>query len=478
MTDPRTTEILNPTFRRWASSIVLAVSIGIVAFLTLVVSSPITQETETFRLRRFFTAQAEAILQGRLWVNPVDLPDECFTADGRCYGYFGVTPSLLRIPFLWLTGDAGLTDWFVMAGLILAVFGNLVLVNLVWRMARSSTLDAAPSLLRNVAFLVSLIAAGPGSLLVQLTLPTGYEEAIIWAAAFTSWGLVCILRWVRVGTSRWLGCATFFFVLAANARPSAAPVAVIAAATILVYLLGRRVIFRELDSTIFALALGFLPGASMISVWLLKFGVMVPPLSINEAVQNAPHWAKTMAINGGHDSWWGFIPTNFVQYLRPDNVVWTGEELAGVRPGYEGVLYVPPLEPGGLFVTPMASITSLVPVVMLALPIVILLLPRLVSLLPAAGYGAMPRLFTLGLGLAAWSSFGLLLVNVGVQNRYMGDVGPAIAMTVALAAVAVLTSRTKPGVVSGIIIWLMMILALSGVAISILHQMWQIERYL
>ena len=42
----------------------------------------------------FFASQAESMLHGRLDVPPDTIIGECFERDGRCYGYFGVTPSL------------------------------------------------------------------------------------------------------------------------------------------------------------------------------------------------------------------------------------------------------------------------------------------------------------------------------------------------------------------------------------------------
>ena len=48
----------------------------------------------------FFLAQARALVHGHLYVPRHDLPQECFVYRRRCYGYFGLTPSLLRIPFL------------------------------------------------------------------------------------------------------------------------------------------------------------------------------------------------------------------------------------------------------------------------------------------------------------------------------------------------------------------------------------------
>ena len=54
----------------------------------------------------FFTAQADALIRGRLWVDPksMDTVLECFYSAGKCYGYFGLPPSRLRVPILLVIG--------------------------------------------------------------------------------------------------------------------------------------------------------------------------------------------------------------------------------------------------------------------------------------------------------------------------------------------------------------------------------------
>ena len=48
----------------------------------------------------FFKSQAESMLHGRIDVQPSDILGECFLRDSRCYGYFGITPSVVRIPVI------------------------------------------------------------------------------------------------------------------------------------------------------------------------------------------------------------------------------------------------------------------------------------------------------------------------------------------------------------------------------------------
>ena len=64
----------------------------------------------------FYDYQATSILQGRLDVPYVALPGEAYHIDGKFYGYFGITPALLRIPLLVLQiGFGNLTVPFMLA---------------------------------------------------------------------------------------------------------------------------------------------------------------------------------------------------------------------------------------------------------------------------------------------------------------------------------------------------------------------------
>ena len=72
----------------------------------------------------FFWQQAESMLvHARLDVDPAAFGIECFMRDERCYGYFGVTPSLVRIPFLGISRffHSALTPVFLAAAIVLGV---------------------------------------------------------------------------------------------------------------------------------------------------------------------------------------------------------------------------------------------------------------------------------------------------------------------------------------------------------------------
>lgn len=378
----------------------------------------------------------------------------------------------MRIPFLGVAPGSGMTDVFVIVALFLGIAGSLVLVNLVWLTVAREKEVIAPWATR-LLFVSALLVAGPGNLWIQLTLPTGYEEAILWASTFILWAFVALVQWLRTDRERWLVLAAMAFVLGANSRPSAVPVSIAAAALILVQLGVRREWGRRWRAVLVAIAMGIVPVGTAVGVWFAKLGVPIPPLALNYAVEHSARWANILRVNGGHDSWWGFIPTNVVQYLRPDALMWLNGDLVAIRPGHEGVTVFPPLEGLGVYVTPMASVTSLVPVSVLLIIVTLWRIPRLVTVTS----GSLSRWMTLGLAASAWASFALLAINVGVQNRYMGDLAPAIALTGALGTATLSSSERIPRWLAHACVVTIGVLAVAGVAIEFLHQEWQIARY-
>jgi hypothetical protein len=89
----------------------------------------------------FYDAQARAIMHGHLWVSKTVLDVEAFRHGAHYYTYFGIFPSLLRIPLIWAAPSlyGQLTAPFIaLAWLTTALFSSM----LVWRvrvMAKGST---------------------------------------------------------------------------------------------------------------------------------------------------------------------------------------------------------------------------------------------------------------------------------------------------------------------------------------------------
>ncbi|HLI73108.1 MAG TPA: hypothetical protein VKU86_04455, partial [Acidimicrobiales bacterium] len=171
---------------------------------------------------RFYLAQARAIVNGHLWVNRSQLPGECFVHAGRCYGYFGLTPSLIRLPFLLLLDavNKALTPVFVTAALTLATGSAVGILRRLLATVKTRTST-------DLVVAVLAVGLGPASVLGILTRPAVYEEAIAWAVAFMALGAYCFLRWWEEPRRLWIVLLVVSLVLSANSRPTGLPFAVI-----------------------------------------------------------------------------------------------------------------------------------------------------------------------------------------------------------------------------------------------------------
>ncbi|HEX5245296.1 MAG TPA: hypothetical protein VFW23_18690, partial [Tepidisphaeraceae bacterium] len=86
------------------------------------------------RFGNYYDAQARAMLHGHLDVPPEAIGYEAFERDGKFYGYFGITPALLRIPFLLLAPQ--MDGMWSRLAMLVACFLNLVYAKRLLTLAR------------------------------------------------------------------------------------------------------------------------------------------------------------------------------------------------------------------------------------------------------------------------------------------------------------------------------------------------------
>jgi hypothetical protein len=405
----------------------------------------------------FFTAQAEAMLvHARLDVNRADIQGECFLRDSLCFGYFGITPSLVRIPFLGISRylHSALTPIYLAVAVLLAYWAALQLMQ---RSLRESS-DSARSHPRALwYFIIGAVALGPGGTLMFVTRPAVYEEAIAWSVAFILLAMDHVWAW-HSGERRSLVPAVLFAIAAANARPTAAVTSGVLGLVVIAMwaLSGSRDsegAVRDLDTAkecgpgqavpplhtsrrvlVWALCLGLLPGLTAAGVFWLKVRTPVPNPLINEQFQLAPHWKVVRQRNGNRTSGLMFTPTELVAYFRPDTVIRRNDEgpFFDFRFPEEPILWVPPLPAGGAYVERFASLTATMP------------LPWIVNLLVAVWLGVaawrlgipglrdapssraptMTRtqwILSAGLLVSAAAMAVLVVMTAGITNRYLSD---------------------------------------------------------
>jgi len=163
----------------------------------------------------YYDYQARSLLQGRLDVPPERIGAEAFVVDGRTFGYFGVTPALLRLPFaatgLWFGELARL---FMLLDFAACLVFAYQILRLLWRQAGGRA-DEPPGW--TVALLT--LGAGLGSTLFYLSSRAfTYHEAVLCGAAFTLASASFSLRALeRPSWANW-AWALGLGVLAVNAR--------------------------------------------------------------------------------------------------------------------------------------------------------------------------------------------------------------------------------------------------------------------
>ena len=421
----------------------------------------------------FFQSQAASMLHGRLDVKPDAIIGECFERNGRCYGYFGVTPSLLRVPVIGLLRylRSGLTPVYLCVAVMLAYWAALQMLQ---RSLRESP-DAAQSPDFAVCYLIiGALALGPGGSLLFVSRSAVYEEAIAWGVAFVLLAFNHVWAWSS-GERRSLVPAVLFAAAAANARPSAAFAAAVLGPVVaaLWVVKQRRALTGGADESkgrgplrahpwsgatrrvlVSALCLSLLPGLSAAAVFWLKLRSPIPSPLLNQQVRDAPHWKAIRQRNGNRTGGLIFAPTELVAYFRPDAVSrrdkWPFFDFR--FPDERPILWVPPLREGGAYVERVSSLTSTMPLPWMVNVVVVAWLGVGASRLAAARGRALlitRDQWILGAGLlASAAAMPVLIVTThGVTNRYLGDFFATSAVGMALGHRVILPGLARRPVV-------------------------------
>ena len=394
----------------------------------------------------FFAAQAESLVHARLNVKPTDIQGECFERDSHCYGYFGITPSLLRIPFLGILRylHSALAPLYLACAVILAYWAALQMIQ---RSLRGSADRAQPHALALGYFVLGALALGPGGTLLFVTRPAVYEEAIAWSVAFVLLTLNHVWAW-HSGERRGLGMAVLCGIAAANARPTAAITCGVLGLVVVALWHFRdphaasgqpdpamsHQIFKPSESSrrvlVAALCLSLLPALTAGGVFWLKLRTPAPSPLLNEQFSRADHWKAILRRNGHRTSGLVFAPTELIAYFRPDAITVRGEwPFFDFRFPEEPILWVPPLQQGGAYVERVTSLTATMPLTWIVNLAVAGWLGLAAWRLAVGGRGGASRsrvptltrqqwIFGAGLLASAAAMAVPIVTTVGITNRY------------------------------------------------------------
>jgi hypothetical protein len=362
----------------------------------------------------FYELQARALLHGHLWIPQKDLGIEAFWHGSHTYTFFGLFPSLIRLPFMGLIPalDNHLTAPSILAAWIVT---GLLASMLLWRV-RVLARGAAPMGWTEAVgsgFLMAAIMGG--SVLVYLAAsPWIYNEDLAWSVTltvgciFTLLGVLERPSWYRVV---WAGV----FLLATNLnRLSTAWACVIGALLVAGWFaLGRGGDERRRWALPVAAA-GLIPLAVGCLVTLWKFGAPFSvPVASQEFTRVDAHRRYFLAHNGGKE--WGlqFLPSTVLAYFRPDGI-----HLSSLFP-YVTLPTTPATAVGGVVFDETyqtASVESAMPLLFL------LAVWGVISAFRPRPVGSL-RLTRLLLLAAAAATAGVMLCGY-IADRYVGDLLP------------------------------------------------------
>jgi hypothetical protein len=164
----------------------------------------------------FYEYQAASLLKGRLDVPDEAISGEAFIVDGKRYGYFGITPALLRLPLvIFGVGFGELSRAFMVMYYIVTLIACYGLLRTTYQLFGHG--DERPSAWAIVCFVGG---AGLGSTIYYLgSRAYVYHEAILCGIMFALLGCWAALRhFAAPGSRAWilaLGCG----ILSVHARP-------------------------------------------------------------------------------------------------------------------------------------------------------------------------------------------------------------------------------------------------------------------
>ncbi|MBF6557978.1 MAG: hypothetical protein IVW52_17865 [Acidimicrobiales bacterium] len=269
----------------------------------------------------FYDLQARAMFHGHLWLAKGAIGIEAFVHAGREYTYFGLFPSLIRMPILAVTSslDGKLSAPFMLvAWLLTALFATL----LVWRV-RLLICGPAPMGRAEAASFGILVTTVMGGTIFMFLAATPYvfAEDLAWSICLTVGSIFALLgvlerpSWARVIVSGVL-------ILATNLDRVTTGWACVIGAVLIAgwFALGRG--GRENRRWFWpVLGVALVPLVAGSAVNYAKFGVPFGVSNFDQVWTSVNAYRRRfLAANHNSEAGLVFAPSNLLAYLRPDGL--------------------------------------------------------------------------------------------------------------------------------------------------------------
>jgi hypothetical protein len=269
----------------------------------------------------FYDLQARAIFHGHLYLKNGAVGIEAFVHNGHQYTYFGLFPSLLRMPVLLVTSslDGKLTpSSMILAWLATGLFGSLLL----WRvrfLLRGSAVMGWAEATASGMLMATLMG---GSVLVFLAAtPYTFNDDLAWSVALTVGSLFALLGVLeRPSWPRVVGSGALLVAANLDRLTTGWACALAALLIALWFRLGRGgEEHRQWFAPMLVAAFVALAAGSVVN-WM-KFGVPFG-LPVTDQVWTSvnAYRRRFLAANGNSEVGTAFAPSDALAYLRPDGL--------------------------------------------------------------------------------------------------------------------------------------------------------------
>ncbi|HLM95352.1 MAG TPA: hypothetical protein VK283_03505 [Acidimicrobiales bacterium] len=269
----------------------------------------------------FYDLQARAIFHGHLWLPNGSIGIEAFVYNHHQYTYFGLFPSLIRMPILAFTHslDGKLTAPFMLLAWLLT---GLLASLLVWRVRFLIRGPAMMSRTEATTFgmLIATIMGGTILLLLAAT-PFVFNEDIAWSVCLVTGSIFTLLgvlerpSWGRL-------VASGAFLLAANLdRATTAWAASVGAILIAVWFRFGRSGRDDRRWFLPVLGVGLIPLFVGFAVNYIKFDTPIGVSNFDQVWTHVNAYRRRfLASNHNSEAGIKFLPSTLLAYLRPNGL--------------------------------------------------------------------------------------------------------------------------------------------------------------
>ncbi len=388
----------------------------------------------------FYDLQARAMFHGHLYLPNGSMGIEAFVHHGHDYTYFGLFPSLIRMPIMLLTSrfDGQMTAPSILAAwLLTALFSALML----WRIRVLMRGDATLGRGEAASFGVLLATILGGSVVLYLAAtPFVFNEDFAWSIPLTIGSLFALLGVVeRPSWGRVLASGLLILCANLNRSPTGWGCS-IAAILIAAWFAWGKEGAANRRWAIPTFAAGAVPILAGCVVTYAKFGIPIGlPMSDQVWASVNAHRRYFLAANGGKAFSFAFLPSTLSAYFQP-----VGMRVSGIFPFISPPAAPAPWLAGAVLDQsyPTASFTDTSPLIFL------LGCWGLITAVRPRATGRVRLTWFVLIGAAAGAA-GVLLWGY-ISQRYLGDLLPFFVIVAGIGLVDVWRRlETRSGWVKG-----------------------------